>query len=137
MEAFYIKRKVYYHHTDAGGVVYYSRYLEFLEEGRSEYLLKQGIDVVKYAEGGVIFPVVRIEVDYKRPARYGDVISIFIRIEKVGNASIQFAQEIKKDDVILVISKATLACIGKDFKVRPIPDEIKLAMGTSPKGTPC
>jgi acyl-CoA thioester hydrolase len=128
MNDFYIKRKVYYYHTDAGGVVYYAKYLEFLEEGRVEYLLKKGIDVIKYAAGGVIFPVTRAEIDYKRPARHGDEIAIFTSIEKMGAASIRFTQEIKKDNDTLVIAKIILACIGTDFKVRPIPDEIKLAL---------
>jgi len=40
--AFSLKRKIYYHDTDAGGVVYYARYLEFLEDGRTEFLASRG-----------------------------------------------------------------------------------------------
>ncbi len=129
MKNFNITRKIYYHHTDAGGVVYYAKYLEFLEEGRTEYLLKNGIDTVKYAETGIMFPVVRVEIDYKKPACYGEEISVFTRVEKVGAASIQFTQEIKKDDAILVFTKTILACVNADFKVRPVPPEIKRALG--------
>ncbi len=128
MENFYITRKVYYHHTDAGGVVYYSRYLEFFEEGRTEYLLKNGINSVKYAEAGTIFPVVHLEIDYKKSARYGDEISVMTRVEKVRSASIHFAQEIEKDGVTLASAKTVCACIGKDFKIKPVPHEIKQAL---------
>ncbi|MDP3789805.1 MAG: thioesterase family protein [Candidatus Omnitrophota bacterium] len=125
MDDFSIKRKIYYHHTDAGGVVYYGRYLDFFEEGRTEYLHKRGIIVPEYHKKGIMFIVVSIEVDYKRPARYSDEITIFTHIGKLGNASIEFLQEIKKEDTVLVTAKVVLACIGSDFKVKPLPIEIK------------
>ena len=123
-----ITRKIYYHHTDAGKVVYYARYLDFLEEGRTEYLLSRGVDVTEYAKLGLKFAVVHIEADYKAPARYGDTIDICVRIEKIGNASMHFFHEIKKGGQTLVASKAVLACIGSDFKVKPIPKEMKKAL---------
>lgn len=128
MENFYITRKIYYHHTDAGGVVYYAKYLEFFEEGRTEYLSKSGVFVPEYLKKGIVFVVVHIEVDYKRPARYGDEITIFTRVGKLGNASIEFLQEIRKEDTVLVIAKAVLASIGTDFKAKPLPVEMKQAL---------
>ncbi len=92
---FYIEKKIYYHDTDAGGVVYYASYLKHLEEGRTEYCRGKGIDLAEYAASGTIFPVVHLEVDYKSPARYGDTIRVLTRPEKVGNAYLCFSQEIK------------------------------------------
>jgi acyl-CoA thioester hydrolase len=43
MDDSYIEKKIYYHDTDAGGVVYYANYLKYLEEGRSEYFLSKGL----------------------------------------------------------------------------------------------
>ena len=123
-----ITRKIYYHHTDAGGVVYYARYLDFFEEGRTEFLRKKGVEVRECLKEGVAFAVARAEVDYKRPARYGDDISIFTRIEDVRKASIIFFQEIKIGDTALAIATIVLACIGSDFKVRAIPEEMKQAL---------
>ncbi|MFA5101034.1 MAG: acyl-CoA thioesterase, partial [Candidatus Omnitrophota bacterium] len=40
-----LEKKVYYHDTDAGGVVYYGNYLKFLEEGRTEFCIERGFDV--------------------------------------------------------------------------------------------
>jgi acyl-CoA thioester hydrolase len=125
---FSIRRKIYYHHTDAGGVVYYGRYLDFFEEARTEYLHNNGVFVPEYMKKGIVFVVVRIEVDYKRPARYGDEITVSARIGKLGNASIEFLQEIKKEDTVLVAAKAVLACIGSDFKAKPLPIEMKQAL---------
>jgi len=125
MQEFFIENKIYYHDTDSGGVVYYARYLEHLEEARSEFCRSKGVDLVKYAGEGVIFPVVRIEIDYKSPARYGDSIKIFTRIEKMGNASIHISQEIKRDDCLLVKAMTIWACVNKNLKPQRIPEEIR------------
>ena len=127
---FYIENKVYYHDTDAGGVVYYGKYMEHLEEGRNEYLRHKGIELAEYAKKDILFPVVRVEIDYKSPARYGDLIKIFTRPEKVGNASAQFYQEIKKGETLLVKAKITVACIGREFKAQVIPEEIRRALSS-------
>ena len=84
----YIDKKIYYHDTDAGGVVYYAKYLEHLEEARFEFCLSKGVSMVESAKAGAIFPVVHFEIDYKLPARYGDAIRIFTSIEKIGFSSI-------------------------------------------------
>ncbi len=128
MNEFQLKRKIYYHHTDAGGVVYYGRYLDFFEEGRTEYLRDKGIEVSEYLKRNVAFAVVRAQVDYKRPARYGDEISVFTKIEDVGKASIRFFQEIKKGDTALAIATIVLACIGSDFKAKAVPEEMRKAL---------
>jgi len=122
---FYIESKIYYHDTDSGGVVYYASYLEHLEEGRTEFCRSKGIDLVKYNNDGILFPIVHLEMDYKQPARYGDVIRIFTRVEKIGNASIEFAQEIRKDDAALVMAKTVWACVNKDLKPRRVPEEMR------------
>ena|SRR3989338_3675724 len=123
-----IKRRIYYHHTDSGGVVYYGRYMDFFEEGRTELLRERGIEITESLKRGVGFAVVRAEVDYKKPARYGDEISIFTKIEDVGKASIRFFQEIKIGDTVLAIAVIVLACIGSDFKAMAIPEEMKKAL---------
>jgi acyl-CoA thioester hydrolase len=122
---FHIEKKIYYHDTDAGGVVYYASYLRHLEEGRTEYCRSIGIDIAEYAKNGIIFPVVRLEVDYKSPARYGDTISIFTKPEKVGNASLAFSQEIRRGETIILQAKMIWACVDKNIKPTRIPEEIR------------
>jgi acyl-CoA thioester hydrolase len=128
-ESHYIENRIFYHDTDAGGVVYYAKYLEHLEEARFEFCKQKGVDSAEYADKGILFPVVHLNVEYKAPARYGDIIRIHTVIEKVGNSSIHFLQEIKKADKLLVQARTVWACIGKDFKARSLPDEIKKALG--------
>ena len=116
-----LEKKIYYHDTDCGGVVYHAAYLDHLEEGRTEFLRERGIDVGELARAGTIFPVIHIEVDYKCPAVYGDTVRIATSIEKVGHASIDFAQEIKKGDTLLLKAKVVCACVDSNLKAKPIP----------------
>ena len=69
---FHIENRIYYHDTDAGGVVYYAAYLKHLEGGRYELCRKNGVDLGVYADREIAFPVVHAEIEYKSPARYGD-----------------------------------------------------------------
>lgn len=125
---FFIERRIYYHNTDSGGVVYYANYFLFLEEGRAEFLRKNGADTSEYARQGIAFPVVRVDVEYKAPARYGDLIKIFTKIERTGNSSIHFAQEIKRGEALLVRAKTVWACVGPDFQAVTVPDAVRKAL---------
>ncbi|HPP13356.1 MAG TPA: hotdog domain-containing protein, partial [bacterium] len=64
---FRLNKTVYYHDTDAGGVVYYASYLKHLEEARTEFFRSLGIDLKKLAQQDTYFVVARIEVDFKAP----------------------------------------------------------------------
>ncbi|MFH1062254.1 MAG: YbgC/FadM family acyl-CoA thioesterase [Candidatus Omnitrophota bacterium] len=122
---FSIEKKIYYHDTDAGGVVYYANYLKYLEEGRSEYCAQLGIYTGKLAEQGILFVVARIEVDYKSPARYQDTIKVYTEIEEIGRSSVKFNQQIKINDKLLIQAKVTWVCVNAQVKPISIPQDIK------------
>ncbi len=121
-----LKNKIYYHDTDCGGVVYYSKYLEHLEEGRTEMLVSKGINVSEFLAKDLMFVIVHIDVKYKSSAHHGDVINIYSNIDKVGNTSIHFSQTIKRDDVVLVQAQTVWVCVDKKT-VTPvtIPEEFR------------
>ena len=127
-EDFYIENRIYYHDTDAGGLVYYGAYFAHLEEGRNEYCRSRGIDLAEYAKKGIQFPVVHAEVEYKAPARYGDKIRILTRLERIGNSSLHFLQEIRRDDCLLVKARVVWACIAEDLKAQAVPQEVRQAL---------
>jgi acyl-CoA thioester hydrolase len=121
-----MQQKIFYHHTDAGGVVYYARYLDFLEEARSNYLAENGASVPELARQGILFVVARQEIDYKSPALYGDTLDITTKVTSTGAAKIEFANEIKNQEGRLIAqAKTVLVCVDKNFKPRPIPAELK------------
>ncbi len=125
LEKFFINKRVYYHDTDAGKMVYYANYLNFLEEARTEFCFHRGVDVLALSSEGIYFVVAHIEVDYKSPAQYLDLIKVFTSVEKIGRSSVNFVQEIKKEEKLLVYAKVTWVCVNKDFKPRSVPEIIK------------
>jgi len=124
MTAEVLEKRIYYHDTDCGGVVYHASYLRHLEEGRTEFLRAKGIDIGELARKGTIFPVIRLEIDYKSPAVYGDVIRITTSLEKVGHASIYFEQAIIRGGTLLLKAKVVCACVDANLKAKAVPAEL-------------
>ncbi len=121
--------RVYWEDTDAGGVVYYANYLRFLERARTEWLRALGIEQMPLKEQhGVIMVVAQVEANYRRPARYGDVLQIRCRIVEIGKVSLSFEQFVHRDTVdgeLLLDGKIRVACIDAgSFKPRALPREI-------------
>src|SRR6202034_2418625 len=77
LNPFVWQARVYWEDTDAGGIVYYANYLRFLERARSEWLRARGVSQLALArDPGVVFSVVALEAQYRRPARLDDMLSI-------------------------------------------------------------
>lgn len=121
-----IEKKVFYHDTDAGGVVYYGRYLNFLEEARTIFLEERGLSIKDFEALGYLFAVRNCTLRYRSPARYGDVLICTADLTKITAAQLFFDQKILiKDDQRLVLeSEVSLACLTIGFKPAPIPSEI-------------
>ena len=121
-----MKKKIYYHDTDCGGVVYYANYLKFLEEARTEFFAAKGLSIKELADSGTFFVVARQEIDYKFPARYGNILEIDTWISLNSSVRLEFDAQIKNEiGQLIVKAKTILVCVGKDFKPKAIPDEIK------------
>ncbi|MBU1112538.1 MAG: acyl-CoA thioesterase [Candidatus Omnitrophica bacterium] len=119
-----LNKKIYYHDTDCGGVVYYANYLKYFEEARTEFLLAKGIDTAKLAKANTWFVVASVEISYKAPAHYADSLVIFSEIIKKKNVSLEFKQEIKREGKLLVSAVTKLVCVDSDFKPKGIPEEV-------------
>ncbi|MDO8663202.1 MAG: thioesterase family protein [Candidatus Omnitrophota bacterium] len=121
-----MKIKIYYHDTDCGGVVYYSNYLKFLEEARTEYFSEKGFSIKELAELGTLFVVARQEIDYKAPAVYGDILEIKTKIIETSTVKIVFENEIyNQDNRLITKAKTILVCVDKNLKPKAIPPEIR------------
>ena len=88
--------RVYYEDTDLGGVVYYANYLKFIERARTEWLRSLGVDQIRLkAESGLIFVVRRCLIDYVKPARMDDVLSVRTTLTRSRGASLDLAQRVE------------------------------------------
>ncbi len=119
--------RIYYEDTDCGGVVYYANYLKYFERGRTEFLRRLGVSLTELAVKGIVFVVTKVEVDYRSPARYDDILTLDTQISKTSAATITFGHTITRDDgaAPLVTASVALAAIGPDGKPVRLPSEVK------------
>jgi len=109
---FSLSIRVYYQHTDAGGVVYHGTYLDFMEAARIERLHALGLDVAVMAEQDeALFMVYALDVRYHKPARLNDRLVVTADIASVGRARMEFDQRILRGEEELVTAKVVAACV--------------------------
>ncbi len=122
--------KVYYEDTDCGGVVYYANYLRYFERARTERFAGRGIDLAAYQEKGVVFAVANAAIEYKSPARYGDILEVETAVEGVKGSSftVQYIIRRKKDGAVLVTGSTRMACVNAAMKPIRLPDEMRAAL---------
>jgi len=121
--------RVYWEDTDAGGIVYYANYLKFMERARTEWLRAAGIEQSELQqEQGLIFVVVDTQVEFKRPARYGDALIVTARIREHTRATFSFTQEVLRggvDGEVLVTGALRVACLdARTYKPRGLPQPL-------------
>ncbi len=119
--------KVRGYHLDFYGHVNNARYLEFMEEARwvvsEEYIDLQGLQ-----EKGLVFAVVNININYKRPAVLGDVLELHIGLGKIGKKSAVFKQEIRLKGTDTIVANADVTFVLADLqsgKATVIDDDFK------------
>jgi acyl-CoA thioester hydrolase len=126
--------RVFYEDTDAGGVVYYANYLRYLERARTEWLRQLGTPREQLrATVGWVFVVTGVRLQYHRPARLDDLLSVHAELLGHGGASLRFAQRVERDGQLLVAGEVDVACVDQtDFKPRRLPPELLASLAASP-----
>jgi acyl-CoA thioester hydrolase len=116
--------KIYYEDTDCGGVVYYANYLRYMERARTEYLASRGCEVKKLMVEGTIFMVLRVEIDYKAPARYGDTLEIETWVSDVSRVTMVFHHTMKgkTSGKVFVECMAKLVYVDPNGRPRRLPE---------------
>lgn len=121
-----MKKKIYYHDTDCGKVVYYANYLKYMEEARTEYLAERGVSIKDLVEKGAYFVVAHQEIDYKAPAFYGDILEVSTKIACVSTVKIEYEHEVKNQQgQAICVGKAILVCVDNQIKPKSIPEDIR------------
>lgn len=118
--------RVYYEDTDAAGIVYYANYLKYAERARTEMLRDLGTENARLMKTeGLAFAVRRCEVDFLKPARLDDLLSVETRLIDVGGASLVADQRVKRDNAELVRMELKLACMSLDGRPARLPAAVK------------
>jgi acyl-CoA thioester hydrolase len=112
--------------TDAQGIVYYGRYLPYFDQARVEYARHLGMLATGPEEHEFVMRANAIE--YLAPARFDDLVEVFIRVARIGTTSVTYecAAYRVDDDVLMVTATQTLVLVDLDErKACPVPEWFK------------
>jgi len=124
-ENFFHKLKVYYEDTDAGGVVYYANYLNFLERARTEALVTLGFNNKRIKQDfGSQIVVKSCNIEYKISAHLEDELSIRSFVKSITKTSFFMNQFIKRGEDLIAEAKIHLVFVNKEGKPMRIPDTL-------------
>jgi acyl-CoA thioester hydrolase len=112
--------------TDAQGIVYYGRYLPYFDDARVEY--HRHLDLLHLDLGVREFVMRASNVLYEAPARFDDLLEVFVRTSRIGRSSMttEYAAYRVDDDVLMCTAEQTLVLVELgDRRPTPIPDAYK------------
>ena len=118
--------RVYYEDTDAGGVVYHSNYLNFMERARTEWLRALGFEQTDIRDQLQVLIVIHsMQIAFRKPARFNDLLTVKSRLTTLGQSSWHCAQTILKGNQVLIEAQVKAAFVySQTFKPTRIPAAI-------------
>jgi acyl-CoA thioester hydrolase len=124
--------------TDMMGVVHHGNYVTYFEKGRLEYLRRRGMPYKEMVQRGYHMPVVELNLRYRRPAVFDDVLSVETRLSAVSRVTVKFDVAVSRpeqDDslgrgpaALLLEGHILLACVDLKGRPRPLPEDIVRAL---------
>ena len=120
------KIKVYYEDTDAGGIVYYARYLNFIERARTEMIydhLKLNHARLK-KEYNAVFVVRECNIKYHKSANFEDQLEIYTHVIKKTPVRLNLKQQVTRADEILVTAEVELAVIDSNGSISKLSQKL-------------
>ena len=107
--------RVYWEDTDAGGIVYHSNYLKFMERARSELIRSLGIsqEAERSNPEGLLFVAASVSIRYRRGAKLDDDLEVRTRVKSLGRASIVFEQNIWRADELITEGEVRVGAVSR------------------------
>ncbi len=114
--------RVRYQETDGQRRVHHSNFLTYFEMGRTEMLRSYGHSYRDFEDAGLFMVVSDVQISYRAPAEYDDLLLLRTRVDKVGAAHIKHAYEVIRGTQILVTGSTTVVCVDAEGKIRRLPE---------------
>ena len=114
--------RVRYAETDAMGIVHHAVYPVWMELGRSDFLREFGQGYAEWEKQGVMMSVGELQVTYRAPARYDELVEVHTRLLEVGRRKAVFAYEILRGGTRLAEGRTVHLVTGPDGRSRVMPD---------------
>ena len=93
-----VEVRVRYGETDQMGVVYHGSYVPYFEIGRVEWLRSKGVSYKDMEKDGFALPIVSMHLNFKKPARYDDLLTIHTKLKNYSGVKIEFDCEIRNEN---------------------------------------
>lgn len=116
--------RVRYSETDAMGLLHHANYVTYFEIARTELFRAMGGDYRAMEERGYFLVVVKVECNYKRPARYDDRLTVRARLAQWTGAKLVHEYEVLLDGQLVATGRSVLACVDRAGNVQRITPEL-------------
>jgi acyl-CoA thioester hydrolase len=117
--------RVRYAETDRMGLLHHANYLVYFEQARTELLRTQGYTYKDLEDRGFLLVLTKVEVRYKRPALYDDLLTIRTIVEKTTAVRIDHRYEVLRENTLLAEGSSTLACVDREGRPQALPDFLR------------
>ncbi|HEY5690294.1 MAG TPA: tol-pal system-associated acyl-CoA thioesterase [Cyclobacteriaceae bacterium] len=129
--AFVLPVRVYYQDTDAGGVVYHSTYLNFMERARYEWMRELNLDIKSLTQvHKIVFMIRSLNIEYFKPALLDDLLHVTAQATGLGRAHITFSQHVLRGHATLANATTQVVCVDADtLKLASLPASLRRKFG--------
>lgn len=117
--------RVRYAETDRMGLLHHANYLVYFEQGRTELLRANGLCYKDLEDQGYLLVLTKIEVKYRWPARYDDLLTLRTTVIRTTNVRIDHRYELFCEGRLLAEGSSTLACIDREGRPQALPDFLR------------
>jgi acyl-CoA thioester hydrolase len=114
--------RVRYAETDRMGLLHHANYLVYFEQARTELLRAQGLTYRDIEDQGFFLVITNVEVKFRSPARYDDLLSIHTTVARTTPVRIDHTYVVTCDGRLVAEGKTTLACVDRAGKIQALPD---------------
>jgi acyl-CoA thioester hydrolase len=114
--------RVRYAETDRMGLLHHANYLIYFEQARTELLRAQGFTYKDLEDQGFLLVLTKIEVRYRSPARYDDLLTVRTFVERTTMVRIDHRYEVLCDGRLVAEGSSTLACVDREGRPQALPE---------------
>src|SRR5690242_573609 len=117
--------RVRYAETDRMGLLHHANYLVYFEQGRIELFRAAGLSYRDLEDQGYLLVLTKVEVRYRWPARYDDLLRLRTSVVRTTNVRIDHSYELFCEDRLLAEGSSTLACVDREGRPQALPDFLR------------
>ena len=117
--------RVRYAETDRMGLLHHANYLVYFEQARTELLRSMGLTYKDLEDQGFLLVVTKVEVKFRRPAKYDDLLTVRTTVEKTTMVRIDHRYEVFCEGQSLAEGSSTLACVDRNGRPQVLPESLR------------